>query len=190
MSLRMWFKTCNTTLSQLVKLLFRSMWQPTKALRISWLLSHVAACQNFIHKQSDAGGLLLARHAIQPNHWVLPSRVWTSRLDEVNKDDVGFNPSTQRHSCRLIYYLYIHSYMFRPYDHHQAEKHITTLGLLNWQQIRCFIRSHITVIVYITSILRITVMWDLIKQRIRCQLSSPKVVIYFSAWWWSYDRNM
>jgi hypothetical protein len=22
-------------------------------------------------------------------------------------------------------------------------------------------------------------MWDLIKQRIRCQLSSPKVVIYF-----------
>jgi hypothetical protein len=27
--------------------------------------------------------------------------------------------------------------------------------------------------------LTITVMWDLIKQRIRCQLSSPKVVIYF-----------
>jgi hypothetical protein len=39
--------------------------------------------------------------------------------------------------------------MFRPYDHHQAEKYITTLGLLNWQQIRCFIRSHITVIVYL-----------------------------------------
>jgi hypothetical protein len=32
-------------------------------------------------------------------------------------------------------------------------KYITTLGLLNWQRIRCFIRSHITVIVYI--ILRI-----------------------------------
>jgi hypothetical protein len=38
--------------------------------------------------------------------------------------DVGFNPSTQRHYRRLIYYLYIHSYMFRSYDHHQAEKHI------------------------------------------------------------------
>jgi hypothetical protein len=45
--------------------------------------------------------------------------------------DVGFNPSTQRHYLRLIYYLYIHSYMFRSYDHHQAEKYITTLGLLN-----------------------------------------------------------
>jgi hypothetical protein len=30
-----------------------------------------------------------------------------------------------------IYYLYIHSYMFRSYDHHQVEKYITTLGLLN-----------------------------------------------------------
>jgi hypothetical protein len=50
--------------------------------------------------------------------------------------DVGFNPSTQRYYRRLIYYLYIHSYMFRSYDHHQAEN---------------------------------------------CQLSSPKVVIYFSA---------
>jgi hypothetical protein len=39
--------------------------------------------------------------------------------------------------------------MFRSYDHHQVEKYITTLGLLNWQWIRCFIRSHITVIVYI-----------------------------------------
>jgi hypothetical protein len=29
--------------------------------------------------------------------------------------------------------------MFRSYDHHQAEKYITTLGLLNWQRIRCFI---------------------------------------------------
>jgi hypothetical protein len=38
--------------------------------------------------------------------------------------------------------------MFRSYDHHQAEKFIATLGLLNWQ-------------------------------RIRCQLSSPKVAIYF-----------
>jgi hypothetical protein len=38
-------------------------------------------------------------------------------------DDVDFNPSTQRHYRRLIYYLYIHSYMFRSYDHHQAEKH-------------------------------------------------------------------
>jgi hypothetical protein len=36
--------------------------------------------------------------------------------------DVGFNPSTQRHYRRLIYYLYIHSYMFRSYDHHQTEK--------------------------------------------------------------------
>jgi hypothetical protein len=35
--------------------------------------------------------------------------------------DVGFNPSTQRHYRRLIYYLYIHSYMFRSYDHHQAK---------------------------------------------------------------------
>jgi hypothetical protein len=26
--------------------------------------------------------------------------------------------------------------MFRSYDHHQAEKYITTLGLLNWQRIR------------------------------------------------------
>jgi hypothetical protein len=28
--------------------------------------------------------------------------------------------------------------MFRSYDHHQAEKYITTLGLLNWQRIHCF----------------------------------------------------
>jgi hypothetical protein len=76
-------------------------------------------------------------------------------ISVVTSDDVGFNPSTQRHYRRLIYYLYIyiHSYMFRSYDHHQAEKYITTLGLLNWQRIRCFIRSHITVIAYI--ILRI-----------------------------------
>jgi hypothetical protein len=59
--------------------------------------------------------------------------------------DVGFNPSTQRHYHRLIYYLYIHTYMFRSYDHHQVEKYITTLG----QRIRSFVRSHITVIVYI-----------------------------------------
>jgi hypothetical protein len=39
--------------------------------------------------------------------------------------------------------------MFRPYDHHQAEKYIATLGLLNWQRIRCFIKSYIIVIVYI-----------------------------------------
>jgi hypothetical protein len=45
--------------------------------------------------------------------------------------DVGFNPSTQRHYRRLIYYLYIHSYMFRSCNHHHAEKYITTLGLLN-----------------------------------------------------------
>jgi hypothetical protein len=32
---------------------------------------------------------------------------------------------------RMIYYLYIHSDMFRSYDHHQAEKYIATLGLLN-----------------------------------------------------------
>jgi hypothetical protein len=44
--------------------------------------------------------------------------------------DVGFNPSTQRDYRRLIYYLYIHSYMFRSYDHHQAEEYITTLGLV------------------------------------------------------------
>jgi hypothetical protein len=31
----------------------------------------------------------------------------------------------------MIYYLYIRSYMFRSYDHHQAEKYIATLGLLN-----------------------------------------------------------
>jgi hypothetical protein len=36
--------------------------------------------------------------------------------------------------------------MFWLYDHHQAEKYIATLGLLNWQRIRCFIRSHIIVI--------------------------------------------
>jgi hypothetical protein len=34
--------------------------------------------------------------------------------------DVGFDPSTQRHYRRLIYYLYIHSYMFRSYDHFSA----------------------------------------------------------------------
>jgi hypothetical protein len=39
--------------------------------------------------------------------------------------------------------------MFRSYDHHQVEKYIATLGLLNWQRIRCFIRSYIIVIVYI-----------------------------------------
>jgi hypothetical protein len=71
----------------------------------------------------------------------------------VISDDVGFNPSTQRHYRKLIYYLYIHSYMFRSYDHDQVEKYITTLGLLNCQRIRCFIRSHSTVIVFI--ILRI-----------------------------------
>jgi hypothetical protein len=36
-----------------------------------------------------------------------------------------------RASAMMIYYLYVHSYMFRSYDHHQAEKYITTLGLLN-----------------------------------------------------------
>jgi hypothetical protein len=39
----------------------------------------------------------------------------------VISDDVGFNPSTQRHYRRLIYYVYIYSYMFRSYDHHQTE---------------------------------------------------------------------
>jgi hypothetical protein len=39
----------------------------------------------------------------------------------VRTDDVGFNPSTQRHYRRLIYYLYVHSYMFRSCDHRQAE---------------------------------------------------------------------
>jgi hypothetical protein len=39
--------------------------------------------------------------------------------------------------------------MFRSYDHQQAEKYIATLGLLNWQRIRCFIISYIIVIAYI-----------------------------------------
>jgi hypothetical protein len=37
----------------------------------------------------------------------------------------------------IVYYLYYYItyiyYMFRSYDHHQAEKYITTLGPLNWQ---------------------------------------------------------
>jgi hypothetical protein len=44
--------------------------------------------------------------------------------------------------------------MFRSYDHHEAEKYIATLGLLNWQRIRCFIRSHI--ILYRTQVQRHT----------------------------------
>jgi hypothetical protein len=36
-------------------------------------------------------------------------------------DDVDFYPCTQRHYRRLIYYLILHSYMFRSYDHHQEE---------------------------------------------------------------------
>jgi hypothetical protein len=49
--------------------------------------------------------------------------------------DVGFNPSTQRHYRRLIYYLYIlvHSYMFRSYDHHLAEKYITTFNVRSYE---------------------------------------------------------
>jgi hypothetical protein len=39
----------------------------------------------------------------------------------VISDDVGFNPCTQPHYRRLIYYLYINSYMPRSYDHHQVE---------------------------------------------------------------------
>jgi hypothetical protein len=39
----------------------------------------------------------------------------------LTSNDVGFNPSTQRHYRRLIYHLHIHSYMFRSYDHHQAD---------------------------------------------------------------------
>jgi hypothetical protein len=62
--------------------------------------------------------------------WALKASI----LNKVNREsyDVGFNPSTQRHNRRLIYYLYIYiySYMFRSYDH-QGEKYITTLGLLN-----------------------------------------------------------
>jgi hypothetical protein len=73
-----------------------------------------------------------------------------SSVRHIASVDVGFNPSTQRHCRRLIYYLYIHSYMFWSYETcKHAEKYITTLGLLNWQRIRCFIRSHITVIVFI-----------------------------------------
>jgi hypothetical protein len=34
-------------------------------------------------------------------------------VERVISYDVGFNPSTQRHYRRLIYYLYIHSYTFR-----------------------------------------------------------------------------
>jgi hypothetical protein len=52
-------------------------------------------------------------------------------VTRVISDDVGFNLSTLRHYRRLIYYLYIHSYKVWSYDHHQAEKYITTLGLLN-----------------------------------------------------------
>jgi hypothetical protein len=44
----------------------------------------------------------------------------------------------------MIYYLYIHSYMFRSYDHHQAEKYIATLGLLNWQRIRIYHHTTLT----------------------------------------------
>jgi hypothetical protein len=29
--------------------------------------------------------------------------------------------------------------MFRSYDHHQAEKYIATLGLVNWQRIKTHI---------------------------------------------------
>jgi hypothetical protein len=36
--------------------------------------------------------------------------------------------------------------MFRLYDHHQAEKYIITLGLLNWQQIRCYMLLHINLL--------------------------------------------
>jgi hypothetical protein len=28
----------------------------------------------------------------------------------------------------MIYYLYVDSYMFRSYDHHQAEKYIATIS--------------------------------------------------------------
>jgi hypothetical protein len=61
--------------------------------------------------------------------------------------------------------------MFRSYDHHQAEKYITTLGLLNWQRIRCLIRSHITVIVYI--MLRIVdtpLLWATLRRRIKTHI--------------------
>jgi hypothetical protein len=60
-------------------------------------------------------------------------------------DDVGFNPSTQRHYHRLIYYLYIHSYMFRSYDHHQVEKYITTLGLLFFSLMMVVRPKHVAV---------------------------------------------
>jgi hypothetical protein len=39
--------------------------------------------------------------------------------------------------------------MFRSYDHHQDEKYIATLGLLNGQRIHCFIIPYIIVIAYI-----------------------------------------
>jgi hypothetical protein len=44
----------------------------------------------------------------------------------------------------MIYYLYVHSYMFRSYDHLQAEKYIATLGLLNTiLKLRRRIKTHI-----------------------------------------------
>jgi hypothetical protein len=59
--------------------------------------------------------------------------------------------------------------MFRSYDHHHAEKCITTLGLLNGQRIRCFIRSHITVIVYIMlRIVDMPLLWSMLF--VRCVL--------------------
>jgi hypothetical protein len=59
--------------------------------------------------------------------------------------------------------------MFQSYDHHQAEKYIATLGILNWQRIRCFIISYIIVIAYI--LLCIVLI-------LRCQLT----VQYLYAW--------
>jgi hypothetical protein len=68
--------------------------------------------------------------------------------------DVGFNPSTQRHYRRLIYYLYC--YMFRSYDHHQAEN---------------------TLIARVTQLTTDPLFYNItniiVKQRIRCQLSNP-----------------
>jgi hypothetical protein len=106
-------------------------------------LQYQSKCPKWNNMCVNAQGLLVCEVSRTPQF--LDNRLTDGR--EVSYD-VGFNPSTQRHYRRLIYYLYIHSYIFRSYVHHRAEKYITT------------------------------------------QLSSPKVVIYFSAWWWTYDRNM
>jgi hypothetical protein len=78
---------------------------------------------------------------------------------------VGFNPSTQRHYRKLIYYFILHSYMFWSYDHHQVEN----ILLSRTTQLTTDPWFYNTRISNITVIVR-----GIIKQRIRCQLSSPR----------------